>query len=81
LTFTGRSFAWVGVTGASRGTARVYLDGKLLATVNLHRTTTSARSVVFSRTWTASGRRTIVIRVAGTPGHPRVDLDSFLVGS
>jgi hypothetical protein len=35
--------------------------------------------MMFSKTWTTSARRTVEIRVVGTSGHPRVDLDAFVV--
>ena len=38
-----------------------------------------ARQVLFATNWDASGSHTIQIRVVGTDGHPRVDLDAFLV--
>jgi hypothetical protein len=34
FTFTGRSISWVGPVGPTRGAARVYLDGVLVATVS-----------------------------------------------
>jgi hypothetical protein len=81
ITFTGRAFAWVGATGPSRGTARVYVNGTLVATVNLHATSVSSRKIAFAKTWTTSARRTVMIRVSGTSGHPRIDLDSLFAGS
>jgi hypothetical protein len=79
LTFTGRSVAWVSLLAASRGSAHVYVDGHLISTVNLYSLTTSARRIVFSRTWSTSGTHTIRVVVLGTAGHPRVDLDAFVV--
>jgi len=76
--FTGRAFAWVAPTGPTRGSARVYLDGVYKATVSLWRSSSSARVVVWSGAWTSSGPHTVTIRVVGTGGHPRVDVDAFL---
>ncbi len=81
ISFTGRSFAWVGTTGPSRGTAKVYVNGALVATLNLHAATTSSRKLLFTKSWTTTAKRTIVIRVSGTSGHPRVDVDSLFAGS
>jgi hypothetical protein len=78
---TGRSFAWIATTGSTRGSARIYVNGRLVQTVNLHAATTHDRRVVFVKTWATSSTRTIVIRVRGTSGHPRVDLDGLVWGS
>ena len=72
--FTGREVAWVGAKGANRGHARVYVDGVLRATVDLHAASTKYRRVVFRATWSASGAHTISIRPVG---DGRVDLDGF----
>jgi subtilisin len=78
-TFSGRSVAWVALLGPGRGSAKVYVNGVLMKTVNLHRTGTHYRRVVFSKAWPASGTRTIKIVVVGTSGHPRVDFDALLI--
>lgn len=39
----------------------------------------SQKQVVYSRDWTSVGGHTIAVRVGGTPGHPKVDVDAFLV--
>jgi hypothetical protein len=79
LTFTGRSVAWTSLLAPSRGSANVYVDGRLISTVNLYSLSTTARRIVFARTWTTSGTHTIKVIVRGTAGHPRVDLDAFFV--
>jgi Bacterial Ig domain len=79
VSFTGRSVAWVSSKSASRGSAQVYVDGVLARTVSLHRSTTIARQVVFSARWATSGPHTLRIVVVGTAGHPRVDVDTFVV--
>ena len=76
-TFTGRSVAWVSSRGSSRGSAKVYIDGVLAATVNLNASSLSYRYVAFQKTWTSSGSHTIKVVVLGTSGHPRVDLDAI----
>jgi hypothetical protein len=81
LTFTGRGFAWVGSTGPNRGYAKVYVNGTLVKTINLHASTTHNRRVLFAKSWTTSASRTITIRVSGTAGHPRVDLDALVTAS
>ena len=77
--FTGRGVAWVGMLGPGRGYAKVYVNGVLMKTVNLHRTGNHYRRVVFSKAWPSSATRTIKIVVVGTSGHPRVDFDALLI--
>ena len=78
-TFTGRSIAWVGREAANRGKARIYVNGVLKATVDLYSATTLKQRIVWSANYTTSATRTITIKVLGTPGRPRVDVDGFLV--
>jgi hypothetical protein len=79
LTFVGRSVAWVSALGPTRGSARVYVDGRLIATVNLYSATPVVRRIVFARHWSSARTHTIRVIVLGTAGHPRVDLDAFIV--
>ncbi len=79
FTFSGRSVAWVSSKSASRGSAQVFVDGVLVKTVSLHRSSTLARQVVFSTRWASAGPHTIQVVVLGTAGHPRVDVDTFVV--
>jgi hypothetical protein len=77
FTFTGAGIAWVGPTGRTRGKARVYIDGIYVATVDLHRSSFHARTVVFSKALKAGSHR-LVIKVA-TSGKP-VAIDELIVG-
>jgi len=77
-TFTGSSVAWVAYRGPTRGSADVYLDGVLQATVSLYSTTTQSRTIAFAYTWGNEGTHTIRIVVVGTPEHPRIDVDAFV---
>ena len=78
LTFTGRSAAWIGRTGPNRGVATVYVNGINVATVNLNTPAYGNQRVVWARNWSTSAARTVTIRVAGTSGHPLVDVDAFV---
>jgi hypothetical protein len=78
-TFTGSSIAWLSLRGPTRGKARVYVNGSLIATVDLHSASTQPQRLVFTRTWSTPVTRTIVIRVLGTSGRPRVDIDGLIV--
>ena len=48
FTFSGRSVAIVAPKGATRGSAKVYVDGVLKTTVDLHASSTVAQGVVYS---------------------------------
>lgn len=77
--FTGRSIGWVAATGPAFGRARVYVDGVLVGTVDLHAATTSWRTVVFAWSWATSGSHTLRIVCAGTAGHAKVGVDALVV--
>jgi hypothetical protein len=79
--FNGSRVTWYGPVGPTRGQARVYVDGTLARTVDLHRGSFAARSAVFSKAWATAGKHTLVIEVVGTAGHPYVAIDEFVVGS
>jgi hypothetical protein len=78
-TFTGSAVAWLTALGPTRGTARIYVDGVLAGSVSTYRSTGVSRQVKFLRTFPTSGTHTLRIVVAGTAGHPRIDIDAFLV--
>ncbi|MFL5674349.1 MAG: phosphodiester glycosidase family protein [Chloroflexota bacterium] len=79
FTFTGSQIAWIAPRGPTRGSARVSVDGKAVATVSLHTTTNQTRRAVFTYSWSGTGRHRITIRVLGTAGHPRVSIDGFAI--
>ncbi|CAN5557879.1 hypothetical protein BH20CHL6_BH20CHL6_08180 [soil metagenome] len=79
LEFTGSSVSWISTLAPVRGRARIYVDGLYVRTIDLRRTTTVTRRVVFATSWAASGGHRLEIRVAGTAGRPRVDVDAFVV--
>jgi hypothetical protein len=81
LTFTGRSVEWIARTGPTRGKAQVFVNGVLKATVDLYASTYQNQRVVWTGSWSSSATRSVSIRVLGTSGRPRVDLDAFVVGS
>ena len=77
--FTGRSAALVMTKGPGRGMVKVYVNGVRVATVDLLRSATQARAVVWQQTWSSSVPRTVKVVVSGTSGRPRVDLDALIV--
>jgi hypothetical protein len=81
IAVTGRSVEWVARKGPTRGRAQVYVNGVLVATVDLYASTYQNQRVAWAANWSTSATRTISIRVLGTSGRPRVDVDAFVVGS
>ena len=76
FTATGRSFAWITTTGPTRGVAQVYVNGTLIATVDLYSPTTTYRVQAWTRSYAAPVSRTIRIVVHDPE---RVDLDAVAV--
>jgi hypothetical protein len=50
-----------------------------VATISLRTPSAAYKRLVFARSWGRSATHTIRIVVLGTAGHPRVDLDTFLI--
>jgi len=81
ITFTGRTIAWIASMGPTRGKADVLVNGVKVATVDLYSTTARHQQVVWVGTWSSAASRTVSIRVLGTSGRPRVDLDAFVTAN
>jgi hypothetical protein len=77
--FTGKGVALYGPLGPTRGKARILIDGKLVKTIDLHRSHFTAHARVFARSWKGSGSHTLTIQVVGTRHHPMVAVDEFVV--
>ena len=65
--------------GPGMGTAKVYLDGVLKATIDLSASVETKRSLVYRFHWSSLGTRQIRIVVQGTAGHPTITVDGFVV--
>jgi len=76
--FNGSSISWVGYLGPTRGSAAVYIDGVLKATIDEYSPSYSARAIVYAATWSVNATHTIKIVNLGTAGHSRVDVDAFV---
>jgi hypothetical protein len=79
LNFAATSIGWVSTLAPDRGRADVLVDGQLEETIDLLSSTTQWRRVVFARNWTEVRRGELEIRIEGTEGRPRVDIDAVLV--
>jgi VCBS repeat-containing protein len=77
--FTGRAVTLIAPRSSSRGKAEIRADGVLVATVNLYHASTDARRLVWSRSWSAVGPHVVSVRVLGTTGHPRFDVDLWAI--
>jgi WD40-like Beta Propeller Repeat/Dipeptidyl peptidase IV (DPP IV) N-terminal region len=78
FTCTCEAFTWVTDEDSTHGSAKVYVDGVLRATVNTQASTKKNRVVVFKYGWTTDGFHTMKIVNLATAGHPRVNVDGFL---
>ena len=74
-----RAIGVVGRQGPTSGKARVYVDGVFIQTIDLYRSTSRSKVVLFSRSWSTPGVHSVKLIVSGTSGRPRVDVDAFPV--
>ncbi len=77
--FEGSAVAIIGPLGPGRGKARVFVDGRFVATINAYASKVASKQVLFARTWRDGGSHTVMLEVVGTSGHPRITVDAFLV--
>lgn len=78
-TFTGRGIGVVATEGTGFGSFKVYLDGVLVGTVSDYATSTVYRRMVYSKAWSTWATHTIKLVSVGTAGHPKIDLDAFVL--
>ncbi len=79
ITFTGTRIAWNGPVGPTRGKARILIDGKVVKTVNLQRSSFDPSATIYSVSWKTAGRHTFAIEVVQTPGYKLVAIDELVV--
>jgi hypothetical protein len=80
--FTGNLIQFVSERGSTRGSFKVYINGALKATVSNYITTPNQNAViVWQKSFASVATRTLKIVVVGTSGHPRVDVDAFVVAT
>jgi hypothetical protein len=75
-----KSLALVMPKGPTRGYFKLYVDGHYVTSISLYSATSRSRQVVFARNWSSVTLHTMKIVVAGTSGHPRVDVDAVIAG-
>lgn len=80
LTTTASNLALVAPTGPTYGSAKIYVDGVLKTTLNLHTTAAKKpRQEMYKIGFASAGSHTLKVVVVGTAGHPMVDIDAFAV--
>jgi hypothetical protein len=75
--FYANSVAWIGPVGPTRGKARIAIDGKVVATIDLRRSQFDPRVTLFHRSWKHVANHTLTITVVGS-GRP-VAIDEFVI--
>jgi len=75
-TTTARALSFVTTKGPNRGSARIWIDGVLVATVDMHAAGTTYQFVAYAKTWSTAATHTIRVVAVGGP-TPRVDVDAF----
>jgi VCBS repeat-containing protein len=75
FTVTARDFAFVGPMSSTRGTARIYLDGVLVATVSETSSSSIYRRVLWAHHFSTLASHTLRVYVIGSS---RIDVDCFL---
>ena len=77
-TFTGSSIGWVAYKAPNRGSASIYIDGVLKASVSMYSPTYSSKPIAYTFSWSTNGVHTIEVVDDGTVGHSRIDVDAFV---
>ncbi|WP_141579500.1 peptidoglycan recognition protein [Actinomadura sp. WMMA1423] len=77
-TFTGRTAGLIFKRASNLGAVYVYVDGVKIGTLDTRASSTAYRQLMWTRTWSSSGRHTIKIVVAGTSGRPMVGIDGLV---
>jgi hypothetical protein len=79
FTFTGSFIEFVSERTSNRGAFAVYLDGRRVSTVNLHSSVPQNAVDVWQHSFGARGTHTLKIVNLASAGHPRIDVDAFVV--
>jgi Concanavalin A-like lectin/glucanases superfamily len=76
-----QALAWVTDEDSAHGSAKVYVDGVLKATINTRSASKLNRVIAYTVAWASDGAHTLKIVNAATSGHPRISVDGFLTRS
>jgi Concanavalin A-like lectin/glucanases superfamily len=75
------AIAWVTDEDSQHGSAKVYVDGVLKATIGTKAASKLNRVIAYAFQWASDGAHTLKIVNVATAGHPRVTVDGFLTRS
>ncbi len=73
-----RQVALVGAKGPTRGKAKIFIDGVYVATVDQYASAGMSRVVQYTRNVSPATSHTLTVKVVGTAGRPRIDIDAVL---
>jgi hypothetical protein len=80
FTATGvRSIGFVTTRATTRGWFKIYVDGVYKGTFSPSSAPTTYRMLFYQFSWSTAGNHNLKVVVVGTAGHPRVDVDAFVV--
>ena len=79
VTCTCMGIAFVSTVGQSYGTYQLYKDGALVQTRTAFAPLVVTKRVLYQAQWSADGAHTLEVVNEGTPVHPRLDVDGFLI--
>jgi hypothetical protein len=79
LTFTGLQAAWVSPVGSGQGAATVQLNGGSAATVDTYSQKKTFDRDMVDVEHASAGTNTLSVTNLATAGHPRIDVDAFVV--
>ena len=70
--------AWVTDEDSAHGSAKVYVDGALKATINTQSSAPLNRIIAYTFESATAGTHTLKIVNLATSGHPRTSIDGFV---
>jgi hypothetical protein len=74
-----RAIAWVTDQDSAHGSAKVYVDGALKATINTQTSVVRNRVIVYKAEWATAGPHGLKVVNVATSGHPRISVDGFVI--
>jgi hypothetical protein len=79
FTFTGSAVSWIGPEGPDQGKAAVYVDGRLVRTVDAYSRSLRPRETLFTTWFSGLTEHTLTIEAIGTTALEAASVDAFVV--
>ncbi len=79
FTFTGSAVSWIGPEGPDQGKAAVYVDGRLVRTVNAYSGSLRPRETLFTTWFPGLTEHTLTIEARGATAGEAASVDAFVV--